>query len=101
MECGNEAVMSGKKVAEIVARVQATLSGAETARRYRLQPTAWTRRRNLSVLTVVTVMLTGHKRVLQHALNRVFQALGRVTDVPQPAPTAKRGRNCIRRCFNI
>jgi hypothetical protein len=69
-------------VAEIVARVRATLSGAETVRRYRLQPTAWTRRRNLSFLTVVTVILTGHKRVLQHALNRVFQALGRVTDVP-------------------
>jgi hypothetical protein len=28
------------------------------------------------------LILTGHKRVLQHALNRVFQALGRVTEVP-------------------
>ncbi len=31
---------------------------------------------------MVTLILSGHKRVLQHALNRVFQALGRVRDVP-------------------
>ena len=65
-----------------MARVRATLSSAETIRRYRLQPRAWTRRRKLCFLTVVTTILTGHKRLLQHALNRVFQALGRVADVP-------------------
>jgi Transposase DDE domain len=69
-------------VAEIVARIRATLTSPEMVSRYRLQPTAWTRQRNLSFLMVVTVILTGHKRVLQHALNRVFQALGRVTEVP-------------------
>lgn len=69
-------------MAEIVARVRATLSSAETIHRYRLQPTAWTRQRKLPFLTVVTLILTGHKRVLQHALNRVFHALGRVSEVP-------------------
>ena len=71
-----------KKVVEIVASVRATLTNPETITRYRLHPTAWTRQRKLPFLTVVTLILSGHKRVLQHALNRVFQALGRVTDVP-------------------
>ena len=66
----------------MVARVRATLASLETVSQYRLQPTAWTRQRKLPFLTVAILILTGHKRVLQHALNRVFQALGRVTDVP-------------------
>jgi hypothetical protein len=66
----------------MVARVRATSASPETVIGYRLQPTAWTRQRKLPFLTVVTVILAGHKRVLQHALNRVFQALGRVSEVP-------------------
>jgi hypothetical protein len=71
-----------KKAVEIIARVRATLTSHETVTRYRLHPTAWTRQRKLPFLTVVTLILSGHKRVLQHALNRVFQALGRITEVP-------------------
>src|SRR5919109_4228311 len=66
----------------MVARIRATLTSPETINRYRLRPAAWTRQRKLPFLTVVTVRLSGHKRILQHALNRVFQALGGVSEVP-------------------
>jgi hypothetical protein len=66
----------------MVARIRATLTSPKTSNRYRLRPTAWTRQRKLPFLTVVTVRLSGHKRILQPALNRVFQALGRVSEVP-------------------
>jgi Transposase DDE domain len=76
-------------VVEIVASVRATLTSPETVRRYRLQPSAWTRQRKLPFLTVVTVILSGPKRVLQHALNRVFQALGRVRAVPTASASSQ------------
>jgi Transposase DDE domain len=65
-----------------VATLRATLTSQETVTRYRLHPWDWTRRRTLGFGTVVSLILRGHKRALQHALNRVFQALGRVTEVP-------------------
>jgi len=65
-----------------VATLRATLTSPETVRRYRLHPGDWTRRRAGGFGTVVSLILSGDKRALQHALNRVFQALGRVTEGP-------------------
>ena len=67
---------------EIVATLRETLTSQETVTRYRIQASDWTRQRTLGFVTVVSLILSGHKRALQPALNRVFQALGRVTAVP-------------------
>jgi hypothetical protein len=61
--------------------LRATLTSKETVTRYRLRAQDWSRQRTLGFVTVVSLILSGHKRALQHALNRVFAALGRVTAV--------------------
>jgi hypothetical protein len=67
---------------EIVSVLRATLTSKETVTRYRLRAQDWSRQRTLGFVTVVSLILSGHKRALQHALNRVFAALGCVTAVP-------------------
>ena len=72
-----------------MATLRATLQNKETVVRYRLQAQDWTRQRTLGFVTVVSLILSGHKRALQQALTRVFQALGRVTAVPTASASSQ------------
>jgi hypothetical protein len=65
-----------------VSPLRATLTSKERVTRSRLHPSDWTRQRTLGFVTVGSLLLSGHKRALQHALNRVFAALGRGPAVP-------------------
>ena len=68
---------------EIIATLVATLQAEQTVARYRVRVQDWSRRRTLTFLRVVVLMLTGHKHALQNALNRFFRdVLER-----QPPPT--------------
>jgi hypothetical protein len=58
------------------------LIAKKTCERFRVTPKAFTRKRSLTFVTVVMLILRGHKFSLQNALDKVFGALGKLRMVP-------------------
>ena len=58
------------------------LAAEATCQQFRVTPTAFTRNRALTFVTVAMLILRGHKISLQNALDKVFGALGKLRLVP-------------------
>lgn len=66
----------------MVCALQQTLSDPATVTSFRVSPSDWTRQRTLTFQMVAILILRGHKQALQNTLNKCFQALGLVRQVP-------------------
>jgi hypothetical protein len=53
--------------------------------RYRVNERQWTRRRELTFDKVAVLILQGHRCSLQTNLNRFYQAMGELPDLPSPS----------------
>lgn len=71
-----------KKELRIVQRVKRTLLADKTREKYRVSDKDFTRQRVLTFTIVAVSILRGHKFSLQNALNKVFEALGKLRLTP-------------------
>ncbi len=58
------------------------MTAQQTIQRFRVKETHWTRQRCLTFDTTATLILQGHKFPMQNNLNKLFQAMNQVEDVP-------------------
>jgi hypothetical protein len=66
----------------LIADLQTSLRSPEVIEHYRVNEKQWTRQRELSFEKVAVLILQGHRCCLQTNLNRFYQAMGELPDMP-------------------
>jgi hypothetical protein len=93
-------VHRAKEVA-IISILKEAISSEATIKAYRVLEKYWTRKRELTFEKVTVMILQGHKFAMQNNVNKFYQAIDRVADVPTASAYCQARLFCFSRKWKI